>query len=90
MSDLIERLRGLTFIDETGEAADEIERLECSLAISRGKHQNAIDEIERLRAALEHCAVARLCTSCEEALDLNKAGVKNSELRTQRRPTFWL
>jgi hypothetical protein len=25
-------------------------------------------EIERLRGALEHCAVARLCTSCEEAL----------------------
>jgi hypothetical protein len=51
-----------------GELEAEIERLECSLAISRGKHEYAIAEIEQLRAALEHCAVARLCTSCEKAM----------------------
>lgn len=32
----------------------EIERLNCALTISRGKHENAIREIERLQANLEH------------------------------------
>lgn len=31
----------------------EIERLECSLVISRGKHQNAIDEIERMKPVID-------------------------------------
>ena len=40
------------------EAADEIERLECHLAISKGKHTSAIEEIERLREALgEICSL---------------------------------
>jgi uncharacterized small protein (DUF1192 family) len=34
---------------------DEIERLECQLAISRGKHTNAIAEIERLEVHKEQC-----------------------------------
>ena len=34
----------------------EIERLNCALTISRGKHENAIAEIERLREALERVA----------------------------------
>lgn len=32
---------------------DEIERLECQLAISKGKHTNAIAEIERLRHEID-------------------------------------
>ena len=59
MTDLIARLRMGTQVSEfelRQEAADEIERLECQLAISKGKHTNAIAEIERLRTALERIA----------------------------------
>ena len=55
MSDLIERLRTERSVYDAelcDEAADEIERLECHLAISKGKHTSAIEEIERLREAL--------------------------------------
>jgi hypothetical protein len=54
MSDLIERLRDLKAFAPN----------ECRAVIDE-----AADEIERLEAALRHCAVARLCTSCEAALD---------------------
>jgi uncharacterized small protein (DUF1192 family) len=51
----IERLYGLrdrwTELIEEHEA--EIERLECDLAISKGKHTNAIAEIERLQAVVD-------------------------------------
>jgi chromosome segregation ATPase len=42
-----------TMHKEAIEQEAEIERLECDLAISRGKHTNAIAEIERLRERLE-------------------------------------
>lgn len=50
MSDLVERLRRLTFIDETGEAADEIERLQAEYRIQNDCIADQHDTIRDLQA----------------------------------------